>query len=103
MRVAPKRRRARYLLHGAKVYDAVSLRGHPQDLVQHLIHVQLLALCVVKSVYDRGVFHLQMLQDPAPGGYKMKTALSSRKNSCKIREQCTAYVESSLEDWSTFD
>lgn len=47
-----------YLLHGPHVDDAVPFGGHAENLVQHLLHVQLPALGVVEAVHDGGVLHL---------------------------------------------
>lgn len=58
------------LVHGAHVDDAVPLRRHPQDLIQDLLHVQLLTLSVVEPVDDRGAFHSQLLQHSTSGGYR---------------------------------
>lgn len=58
------------LLHGAHVDDAVSLRGHAEDLIQDLLHVQLLTLGVVKAVHYGGTLHLQVLQHSAARGWR---------------------------------
>lgn len=69
-----------HLVHGAHVDDAVPLRRHPQDLIQDLLHVQLLTLSVVEPVDDRGAFHSQLLQHSTSGGCRQgdRTAAASR-------------------------
>ena len=49
------------LLHGAHVDDAVPLRRHAQDLIQDLLHVQLLTLGKVQAVDDGCAVHTQVL------------------------------------------
>lgn len=50
-----------HLVHWTHVDDTVPLRRHPEDLIQNLLHVQLLTLSKVKPVYDGGSFYSQLL------------------------------------------
>lgn len=63
-------RQAAYLMHRPHVDDAVPLSRYPEDLIQDLLHVQLLTLSKIKSVYNGGTFYPQLLQHSAPGGWK---------------------------------
>lgn len=58
------------LVHRAHVDDAVSLRRHPQYLIQNLFHVQLLALSIIEPVHYGGTFYTQLFQHSTSGGYK---------------------------------
>lgn len=57
-------------MHGPHVDDAVPLGRYPEDLIQDLLHVQLLTLSKIKSVYNGGAFYPQLLQHSTPGGWK---------------------------------
>lgn len=58
------------LVHRAHVDDAIPLWRHSQDLIQDLLHVQLLTLSIVKPVHYWGTFYSQMFQHSTPGGYR---------------------------------
>lgn len=61
-----------YLVHWPHVDDAVPLSRYPEDLIQDLFHVQLLALSKVKPIHNGGALHPQLLQHSTPGGCKKR-------------------------------
>lgn len=76
------------LVHGTHVDDAVPLWRRSQDLIQNLLHVQLLTLGVVKAVHDGGPFNAQLLQDATPGG-------------CRGEQQVKTFLQFLIHLWSS--
>lgn len=59
-----------YLVHRPHVDDTVPLSRYPEDLIQDLLHVQLLTLSKIKPIHNGGIFYPQLLQHSTPGGWK---------------------------------
>lgn len=69
------------LVHRAHVDDAVPLRRHSQNLIQDLLHVQLLTLSIIKPVHYGGAFYSQLLQHSTSGGYRERE--DTKRQSCE--------------------